>query len=89
MNTPNLMLDILLAQVCQSEFDFQKDLSMKITSETKEGSSIIHRMQNKTLHFKIAHARYACLCLSSAGQSLKCGLDILGFPRIIYYVRKF
>ena len=26
MNTPNLMLDILLAQVCQSEFDFQKDL---------------------------------------------------------------
>ena len=28
----------LLAQVCQSEFDFQKDLSMKITRETKERS---------------------------------------------------
>ena len=30
------------------------------------------------------------ICLSSAenyGQSLKCGLHILGFPRIIYYVQ--
>ena len=25
-------------------------------------AAIFHRMQNKTLHFKIAHARYACLC---------------------------
>ena len=27
-------------------------------------AAIFHRMQNKTLHFKIAHARYACLCFS-------------------------
>ena len=38
MNTPNVIWIFFLAQVCQSEFDFQKDLSMKITSETKERS---------------------------------------------------
>ena len=32
-------------------------------------AAIFHRMQNKTLHFKIAHARYACLCFD---QSLQC-----------------
>ena len=39
MNTPDLMLDILFSSSLSArEFDFQKDLSMKITSETKERS---------------------------------------------------
>ena len=34
-------------------------------------------MQNKTLHFKIAHARYACLCFTKANL------------RISYYFNRF
>ena len=55
------MLIFFLVQVCRPELE--NDLSMKIMSETRERRCNIHRMQNKTLHFKIAHARYACLCL--------------------------
>ena len=53
--------NFLLAQVCQSEFDFQKDLSMKITSETKERScnNSPHAESKHFISKKLMHAMRA------------------------------
>ena len=59
--TPNLMLDILFSSSpsawIQTGYRHENYLE-----RLRRDAAIIHRMQNKTLHFKIAHARNACLC---------------------------
>ena len=44
---------------------------MKITSGTGRDAAIIHCMQKEPPHFKIVHARYACLCFLKVGLFIR------------------